>query len=169
MPLERLWAGWRGEYVDSDPPGGDGCVFCAILDSGEEDDATYVLWRGESTVAILNAFPYTSGHVLVLPYRHVADLEELSDHETIELWATVTTAVVAIKVAYHPGGLNVGSNLGRPAGAGIPGHLHVHCLPRWNGDTNFMTSLAEARVLPEALHTTWRRLRKAWPASPEGS
>ncbi len=163
MPLERLWAGWRGEYVDSDPSVDDGCVFCRILASGEDDEATYVLWRGQATVAVLNAFPYTSGHVLVLPLRHVADLEQLSGPEAAELWSAVTAAVVAVKAAYHPGGLNVGSNLGRPAGAGIPGHLHVHCLPRWNGDTNFMTSLAEVRVLPEALATTWRRLRATWP------
>lgn len=139
-------------------------MFCAILASEEGDETTYVVWRGPSTVAVLNAFPYTSGHVLVVPRRHVADLEELSGPESAELWSTVTTAVVAIKSAYRPGGLNVGTNLGRAAGAGIPGHLHVHCLPRWNGDTNFMTSLVEARVLPEALVTTWRRLRDAWPA-----
>ncbi|MDP9418982.1 MAG: HIT domain-containing protein [Actinomycetota bacterium] len=164
MPLERLWAGWRGEYVDSGPGGGEACVFCTILASGEDDSATFVLWRGESTAVVLNAFPYTSGHVLVLPLRHIADLEQLNGPETVELWSTVTAAVVAIKEAYRPGGLNVGSNLGRSAGAGVPGHLHVHCLPRWNGDTNFMTSLAEARVLPEALSTTWRRLRSAWPS-----
>ncbi|MBW3573602.1 MAG: HIT domain-containing protein [Actinobacteria bacterium] len=163
MALERLWAGWRGEYLDSGPAVEGSCVFCAILASGEDDETTKVLWRGRSTVAILNAFPYTSGHLLVLPVRHVADLELLGADEASELWSTVTTAVVAIKAAYDPGGLNVGSNLGRPAGAGIPGHLHVHCVPRWNGDTNFMTSLAEARVLPEALAATWRRLRDVWP------
>lgn len=163
MALERLWAGWRGEYLDSGPAVEGSCVFCAILTTGEDDETTKVLWRGRSTVAILNAYPYTSGHLLVLPERHVADLELLEADEAAELWSTVTTAVVAIKAAYDPGGLNVGSNLGRPAGAGIPGHLHVHCLPRWNGDTNFMTSLAEARVLPEALAATWRRLRDVWP------
>lgn len=162
--LDRLWAGWRGDYVDGGPPEPGACVFCAILASGVDDEDTFVLWRGAATVAILNAFPYTSGHVLVLPVRHVADLEQLDATEAAELWATVTAAVVAVKAAYRPGGMNVGSNLGRAAGAGIPGHLHVHCLPRWNGDTNFMTTLAEVRVLPEALPTTWHRLRATWPS-----
>lgn len=164
--LERLWAGWRGEYVGSataqDPA--DQCVFCSILASGEPDEATYILWRGKHVVAILNAYPYTSGHLMIMPSRHVADLEGLDAEEGVELWGALTAAVTAVKAAYAPGGLNVGANLGRAGGAGIPGHLHLHCLPRWNGDTNFMTSVAEARVLPEALPATWSRLRATWPA-----
>jgi diadenosine tetraphosphate (Ap4A) HIT family hydrolase len=169
-PLERLWAGWRSPYLDSpesrhDPAGGPGeCVFCRILASGEPDEATYVLWRGRFCVAILNAYPYTSGHLMVLPERHVSDLDALEPDEGAELWGGITAAVSAVKAAYAPGGLNVGANLGRAGGAGIPGHLHLHCLPRWSGDTNFMTSVAEARVLPEALPVTWSRLRAAWPA-----
>lgn len=170
MSLERLWAGWRGEYVGSataegpgeDAVGGD-CVFCRILGSDEPDEETYVLWRGRASVAVLNAFPYTTGHLMLLPTRHVGDLESLEAGEGAELWGGLTAAVVALKAAYHPEGVNLGANLGRAAGAGMPGHLHVHCLPRWSGDTNFMTSVAEARVLPEALPATWSRLRSTWP------
>jgi len=113
---------------------------------------------------VLNAYPYTSGHLMVLPNRHVGDLEALEPGEAAELWDGVRRAVVAIKAAYRPGGINVGANLGRPAGAGIPGHLHFHALPRWDGDTNFMTTVAEVRVLPEPLDETWAKLREAWPA-----
>ncbi|HEX2849719.1 MAG TPA: HIT domain-containing protein [Acidimicrobiales bacterium] len=176
--LERLWAGWRTEYVSSAAEAGVGteavaggsdggddepCVFCRILASGEPDEVTKVLWRGERTVALLNAFPYTSGHLMVMPVRHVGAIEELTAAEGAEVWAAVTDAVRALKAAYRPEGLNVGVNLGRAAGAGVPGHFHVHALPRWNGDTNFMTSLAETRVMPESLDATWEKLKGAWP------
>lgn len=169
MALERLWAGWRSDHLQSVTDGearGDeaSCAFCRILASGEPDDETYVVWRGERCFAVLNAFPYASGHLLVMPYRHVADLEALDGDEGAELWAAVRAGVLAVKGAYRPEGLNVGANLGRAAGAGVPGHLHLHVLPRWGGDTNFVTSVAEARVLPEALPTTLERLRAAWPA-----
>jgi diadenosine tetraphosphate (Ap4A) HIT family hydrolase len=172
MPLERLWAGWRLAYVTSaadaeaeaeDGTEGDGCVLCRILGSDEPPDRSYVVWRGERCAAVLNAFPYTSGHLMVMPLRHVGDLEDLAADEAAELWSSVTDAVVALKSAYRPHGVNVGMNLGRAAGAGVPGHLHVHALPRWDGDTNFMTVAAETRVLPEALPDTWSRLRTAWP------
>lgn len=163
MALERLWAGWRGEYLDAAPPADDQCVFCRILSSAEPQETTHVVWRGSSAVALLNAYPYTAGHLLVLPVRHVADLDDLSGEEGAEVWSALISATAAVKAAYRPEGLNVGANLGRAAGAGLPGHLHLHCLPRWNGDTNFMTSLAETRVLPESLDVTWRRLRAAWP------
>ena len=162
--LERLWAGWRTEYVeraDAQLEGG-GCVFCRILDSGLPDDETYVLWRGERSFAILNAYPYTSGHLMVMPLRHVSELDELDDEEAEDLFRVLRRAVRAVKDAYDPGGFNVGANLGRAAGAGIPGHLHLHVLPRWAGDTNFMTALAETRVLPESLPATWKKLRGVW-------
>ena len=168
MSLERLWAGWRTEYVTSAGDAGSdagGCVFCRILASGEADADTKVVWSGERAVAILNAFPYTSGHLMVMPRRHVGELEDLDDHESTEVWRAVTDAVRALKAAYRPEGINVGANLGRAAGAGVPGHFHVHLLPRWNGDTNFMTTVAEARVLPEALDATWEKVRSAWPGA----
>ena len=114
--------------------------------------------------AILNAYPYATAHTLVLPYREVPDLEDLTPAEHAELWATVTDAVRAIKVAYRPEGLNVGLNLGRPAGGSVAEHLHVHVVPRWTGDSNFMTSTANTRTIPEALPATAARLRAAWPA-----
>lgn len=166
MTLDRIWNGWRSQYVNEAsgrPPSDAGSVFTQILRSGEPDSATHVVHRGQEVFAILNAFPYTSGHVLVLPYREVPDLESLSASETLELWATVTDAVRAVKAAYEPGGVNVGINLGRPAGGSVNEHLHVHVVPRWSGDANFMTSIAEARTLPEPLSESAAKLRAAWP------
>jgi ATP adenylyltransferase len=161
--LERLWAGWRSEYVGGPSSGddepGDRCVLCRVIADGE-----HVVWRGDVVAVILNAFPYTSGHVLVLPARHVGTPEDLEPEEAAELWRAVTDGVTAIRAAYQPQGLNIGANIGEAAGAGVPGHFHVHALPRWNGDTNFMTSVAEARVMPEALPVTLDKLRAAWPA-----
>ena len=158
MSLERLWAGWRSEYVGSvateAPAGDDDCVLCRVLADGSQ-----VVWRDDRTAAVLNAFPYTNGHLLVMPVEHVA---EPGDVDGASFWTAVTEAVAALRRAYRPDGLNVGANLGRSAGAGVPGHFHVHVLPRWNGDTNFMTTVAEARVLPEALPTTLEKVRAAW-------
>lgn len=168
MPLDELWAGWRSEYVSSaatsgEEDGDDGCVFCRLLSSTEPDSETLVVWRGATCAALLNAFPYTSGHLMVLPLRHVGELEDLTSDESAEVWRATTSAVGALKAAYSPDGVNIGANLGRAAGAGVPGHFHVHCLPRWSGDTNFMTTVAGARVQPEALPVTWSKLRDAWP------
>jgi ATP adenylyltransferase len=172
LTLERLWAGWRSAFVSgaassgSSPSAGE-CVFDAILASGKPDDETHVLWRHPSGLAfaILNAYPYTSGHLMVMPIRHVGDLEALSPEESLAVWDGLTQAVRAIKAAYRPDGLNVGANLGRSAGAGVPGHFHLHALPRWNGDTNFMTTVAETRVLPESLSDSYAKLLDAWPPS----
>jgi len=165
--MDRLWAGWRASYLEevTGDEGGAGSrsVFRAILDSGLTDEQTHIVWRGQRVFAILNRFPYISGHVLVMPYREVGELEDLDAEEHAELWAAVTDCVRAIKAAYHPDGLNVGINLGKAAGAGVPNHLHVHVMPRWAADSNFMTSVAETRVLPEPLDDTWRKLRAGWP------
>ena len=114
---------------------------------------------------VMNAYPYTNGHVMVLPQRAAADLTDLTDGERAELWALVTDAVAAVRAAFRADGVNVGLNLGAAAGAGVPDHLHVHVLPRWGGDTNFMTAVADTRVLPESLSSSWQRLRDAWPTS----
>ena len=165
--MDRLWAGWRSEYIDGVATGAEdpgGCVFCSILSSGLDDEVTHVLWwhpEGRA-VAILNAYPYGSGHLMVMPTRHAASPEELAPGEGAAVWEGVTRAVAAVRRAYRPDGLNVGANLGRAAGAGVPGHFHMHVLPRWSGDTNFMTSVAETRVLPEPLSTSARKLRQAW-------
>jgi ATP adenylyltransferase len=166
-PMDRLWAGWRSAYVAAAGNGalsGSGSLFRQILESGLPDSETHIVWRGSLTFAILNAYPYTSGHVLVMPYREVGELEDLTDEESAELWSAVRQAVVAVKRAYSPHGVNVGANLGEAAGAGVPSHVHLHVLPRWNADSNFMTSVAEVRVLPETLDDSWRKLRDAWPS-----
>jgi len=170
VSLERLWAGWRIPYLEvasgTEVPAapGDGTLFERILGSGLPDHETYVVWQGVTCVALLNAYPYSNGHLMVLPRRATASLAGLSEAEHTELWAGVRAAVAALEAAYHPDGINVGINLGVASGAGVPDHLHVHVVPRWSGDTNFMTTVAEARVLPEALDRTWARLRAAWPA-----
>ena len=162
---ERLWNGWRAAYVGavSAEPSGEGSVFKAILDSGMTDEECNIVHRGQHVFAILNAFPYATGHTLIMPYREIANLEDLDAAETTELWLTVTDAVRAVKAAYQPGGVNVGVNLGRPAGGSVSEHLHVHVVPRWVGDGNFMTAIANTRTLPEALTDTAARLRSAWP------
>ncbi|MFZ0173350.1 MAG: HIT domain-containing protein [Acidimicrobiales bacterium] len=189
MSLEHLWAGWRAAYVTSTDASLDGgecpepattagatalpatngggevdqrCVFCAIVSSPAPDEDRYVVWSSDTMVAILNAYPYATGHLLVMPRRHVQDLEELRGEEASCLWEAVHASVSAVRAAYRPDGLNLGVNLGRAAGAGIPAHLHVHVVPRWLGDTNFMTAAADVRVLPEALPVSWKRLRAAW-------
>jgi ATP adenylyltransferase len=178
VTLDHLWAGWRSEYVTSvSSPEGAGsddrgdqpiddpadCVFCRIADSGPPSAENGVLWVGERTFAVLNAYPYASGHLMVVPLRHVRSLDELTDAEGAELWSAVRQGVAALEAGLGPEGVNLGANLGRAAGAGIPQHLHLHAVPRWVGDTNFMTAVAGVRVLPETLADTWRRLHRVWP------
>lgn len=173
--LDRLWAGWRSAYMDEVTADGNaglssagGSVFTRILhavDAGElTDEAAYIVHRGTHTFAILNAYPYGTGHLLVMPYREVGELESLTPEESTDLWRLINESVQAVKAAYRPEGVNVGFNLGRAAGAGVPSHLHGHVLPRWDADSNFMTTVAEARVLPEPLSTTSDKLREAWPS-----
>ncbi len=169
--LARLWAGWRTAYIDRLTSHGDEVrpddagrsLFERILTSDLPDDESFVVHRGERVAVLLNAYPYGSGHLLVMPSRAAADLSDLSPEESTELWATVTTASAVVRAAYSPDGVNIGLNLGSAAGAGVPDHLHVHVLPRWSADANFMTSVAEARVLPEPLVATYRKVRAAWP------
>ncbi|NKB40352.1 MAG: HIT domain-containing protein [Ilumatobacter sp.] len=165
--LERIWSGWRAAYVGADRLASESTAtspFTQILESGESDDEAFIVHRGERVFGILNIYPYTAGHLLVLPYREVPDLADLTAAEAGELWSTVTDAVVAVRVAYAPDGLNVGLNLGRPAGGSVPSHLHVHVVPRWTGDSNFMSSIANTQTLPESLTASADRLRAAWPA-----
>jgi ATP adenylyltransferase len=170
--LEQLWAGWRHRYVteatdsERDKAGGpgDGCVFCRIAASGPPSAENGVVWRGDTCFCVLNAYPYANGHLLVLPIRHVERLDEFTPAESAELWSATQDAVAAIDASYRPDGLNVGANLGRAAGAGIPQHVHLHVLPRWSGDTNFMTSVAGVRVMPQSLTDSWEQLHPAWPS-----
>lgn len=165
MPLERLWAGWRSAYVSgmttTDGADEGGCLFCAL--EGTDDEEGLVLERTPRTFTVMNAFPYTTGHLMVAPLRHEATLEGLTAEEGAEMFAALQRAARALTAAMRPHGLNLGVNIGRVAGAGVPGHVHAHALPRWDGDTNFMTTVAEARVLPEDLRTTWGKLRAVWP------
>ncbi len=172
MSLDHIWAGWRTSYIaEVNETGGSQLtpddtgrsLFQRIYESNEPDEQTHIVWRGTRTFAILNAYPYGSGHILVLPVRAVAEIDDLEPDEYRELWESVRSAVIAVKAAYRPDGVNVGVNLGRGAGAGVPDHLHVHVLPRWVADSNFMTSVAHTRVLPEPLNVTWEKLRESWP------
>jgi diadenosine tetraphosphate (Ap4A) HIT family hydrolase len=167
MPLGRLWAGWRSEYVsgltdDKVTDHEDSCVLCRLA-AAEDDEAALILERTARTFTVMNLYPYGSGHLMIAPLRHVASIEDLDADETTELARAQQRAVLAIRVTYGPDGINLGTNLGRAAGAGVPGHLHVHVLPRWTGDTNFMTAVAEVRVLPERLEVGYQKLRAHWP------
>lgn len=163
MSLDRLWASWREQYLETvGVPRQEGCVFCGLIASNEPGEITKVVHATNRVAVILNAFPYGSGHLMVMPRRHIGLLGELNDVEHVELWETVRHADLALRSAYSPGGINIGVNEGKAAGAGIPGHLHVHLLPRWDGDSNFMTSIAETRVLPESLDTTYKKVKAAW-------
>jgi diadenosine tetraphosphate (Ap4A) HIT family hydrolase len=171
--LDHLWAGWRSAYMDevtatdaapgsTAPPGGSGTLFERIL--ALDDAEGHVVHRGPRCSTLLNAYPYTSGHLLVLPNRGASELDQVDAATFDELWHEVRDGVAALRLAYRCDGVNVGMNLGRAAGAGVPDHLHVHAVPRWNGDSNFMTAAAQTRVMPETLDTTWAKVRQAWPA-----
>ena len=169
--LERIWSGWRSSYVSAAPvraganAAESGSVFTRLLQSGEPDTDTHIVHRGETCFVVVNLFPYTTGHLLVVPYREVADLDGLTADETTDLWATVTEAVRVVRSIYSPDGLNVGLNLGRPAGGSVPDHLHVHVVPRWTGDSNFMSAISNTQTLPEALVDTAAKLRAGWAAA----
>jgi ATP adenylyltransferase len=154
--VERLWAPWRHAYVTSASGGTSACIFCDISEPGRDQ---LILARGRVSFVILNLYPYNSGHLMVVPNRHVATLGATTADEQLELMRFTRRAEMALTEAYTPQGLNVGINLGRPAGAGVLDHLHVHLVPRWNGDTNFMTVVGNVRVLPEELSETAKRLR----------
>lgn len=163
MSLDRLWADWRAEYVSNAGAlvGPDACVICNLVRATDDAEAL-VLERTDETITVMNLFPYGSGHLMVAPVRHVPGYVELTEDENVALAHAQVRALRAIRAAYTPDGANVGANLGRAAGAGVPGHLHVHVLPRWNGDTNFMTAIAAVRVLPESLRAGYDKLKAVW-------
>jgi ATP adenylyltransferase len=158
-----LWAPWRLEYVQK-AGGAEGCVFCAEAAGELPPESSLLVHRGTAAIVVANKFPYSSGHVMAAPVRHVGTLAEVSDDEVLELHGLVVEAIAALERAYSPGGFNVGWNLGHAAGAGIVDHVHVHVVPRWYGDTNFMPVLADVKVLPEHLVATRDRLRQEWAA-----
>jgi ATP adenylyltransferase len=157
--VNRLWAPWRITYVAGTEPA-RGCIFCDALDGGD-DRARRLLARGASAFLMLNAFPYASGHVMAVVNRHVGTVEEATPDELAEALRLVQRAVAALRREYRPDGFNIGINQGRVAGAGVEDHLHIHVVPRWTGDTNFMPVLGDVKVLPESLDRTYDRLR-AW-------
>jgi ATP adenylyltransferase len=159
--MHRLWAPWRQAYVTGAAGGGEACFLCSAPGAG--DDARHgILWRWRRWYAILNAYPYTNGHLMLALGRHHEGFAGLEPGEAAELAPALAHCEAAIRAAYLPHGLNIGVNLGRAAGAGAVGHLHVHVVPRWNGDTNFMTAVAETRVLPEGLESSREKLQRAF-------
>jgi ATP adenylyltransferase len=156
--MERLWAPWRMEYIDSAREGEGGCIFCDLPAEGD-DEKSYILIRSKRAFAILNKFPYNSGHLMIAPFRHVGEVEQLEDEEALDLHHLLQKSLKALKEAMKPDGFNIGMNLGQVAGAGIPDHLHWHVVPRWNGDTNFMPVVGETKVLPEQLAQSYEKLR----------
>jgi ATP adenylyltransferase len=157
--MDYLWTPWRYRYI-ADAAKNEGCVFCEAL-AAKDDPSTLIVQRGSKNFVILNRYPYTSGHVMVVPYAHVGDLAAAEPDTLSEMMLIAQRVQKALAATYHPEGYNLGMNLGRAAGAGITGHLHLHVLPRWAGDANFMTVTGETRVEPEDLPVTYERLRKA--------
>jgi len=164
---ERLWAPWRMEFVGRDEPADEGCLFCRVR-AEERDEENLLLWRGGRVLLMLNAFPYTNGHLMAVPYQHTAEFGALPPETLAELMATVQKGIRALTEVYHPQGFNVGLNLGSAAGAGIADHLHVHIVPRWVGDTNFMHAVGNTRVLPDSLESSYEKLRAALEELGEG-
>ena len=162
--MEHLYAPWRMEYIGAEQP--DGCLFCRVREADpSEDRANLVVWRGADALVMLNKFPYNSGHVMVAPRAHVGSFEDLEEVAAIALHRALGSSLRALREVSKPEGFNVGANLGRVAGAGIPDHVHLHVVPRWSGDTNFMPVLAETKVVNEHLERTWEKLRARFSAA----
>ncbi len=164
--MDRLYAPWRMAYVDQPDAANQaatekGCVFCDKAIPGN-DDHNLVVHRGRTAFLLLNLFPYNNGHLMVVPYAHYGNFQDLNEEEMLEMMQITKSAQQALDRAFHPHGYNVGMNLGLAAGAGIADHLHLHIVPRWNGDTNFMPVLGDTKVLPDALDSSYRKIRDAW-------
>ena len=155
--MEHIWAPWRLDYVVSEKP--DNCILCEKRDAADDDIANHVLYRGSHSCVLLNTFPYNSGHVMVVPYRHVGDLTGLKAEEAGELMLIAQWCVQALQEALGAEGIYLGMNIGQPAGAGIADHIHLHIVPRWSGDTNYMTTVANTRVVPQSLEQSAEQLR----------
>lgn len=156
--MKRLWAPWRMKFVETKTAG---CVFCDVQKEADGPD-DLVIFRGKRCFVILNRFPYTTGHMLVVANEHRNSLEDLEAETRAEMMELATRGMGVLRSGYHPDAFNVGANIGEAAGAGVAGHVHIHVVPRWTGDTNFMMTLAETKVMPEALEDTYARLRLAW-------
>ncbi|WP_290900131.1 HIT domain-containing protein [Ferroglobus sp.] len=155
--MERIFAPWRIRYIES--PKYEGCIFCDFPKENK-DEERLILYRGKSCFVIMNNYPYNPGHLMIAPYRHVASVEDLNEEEALEMMKLSQKMVEVIKKAMNPDGFNLGINLGKVAGAGIEDHIHLHIVPRWNGDTNFMPVLADVKVIPEAIEESYKKLKK---------
>ena len=158
--MDVLWSPWRYDYITGS--GGaktSGCVFCDILKDSATDEEKYILKRAEFNFVILNIYPYATGHLLIVPYQHIADLDQAAKATTDEMMDLMKVSQTALTESYSPEGFNLGMNLGKSAGAGVAGHFHMHVLPRWPGDVNFMTAIGQTRTIPESLRTTYDKLR----------
>ena len=155
--MNKLWAPWRMKYIKGIDKKDEGCVFC-IKPQQADDKKNFILLRGKHSFIILNAFPYSNGHLLIVPFLHTSELDMLNEQVSMELWRHILLCKNVLKKASNPDGFNIGINVGRPAGAGIDQHVHIHIVPRWNGDTNFMTVLDETRVISEGLRDTYDSL-----------
>ena len=162
--MDRLWSPWRYQYVSAGAPASE-CIFCEKA-AQNNDAENFVVWRGRRNFVLLNLYPYTTGHLMVAPYEHVPLLEEAAEETAIELMLITRRAQKHLREVYRPEGLNLGMNLGKAAGAGIAGHIHMHVLPRWTADANFMTTVAETRIIPEDLKVTYEKLTRAFAQDP---
>lgn len=158
--MDVLWSPWRYDYiVESGAGKPNGCVFCNILNNSASDEDTFILHRAEFNFVILNIYPYTTGHLMVVPFAHVSNLDAAEKAATDEMMDLIKRAQTALTEVYAPDGLNIGMNIGRSAGAGVADHYHMHILPRWVGDVNFMTAIGQTRTLPETLRSTYEKLK----------
>ena len=153
--MELIWAPWRIEYIKMEKP--EGCILCNKPEQNN-DTLNYILYRGQKNFVMLNAYPYNPGHLMIVPYQHIASLEELTDEDRHEHFDIVSRSIEVLRQALSPDGFNLGINIGKVAGAGIEDHIHTHVVPRWQGDANFMSVLSDVRVLPEALAATYQKL-----------
>ncbi|HEY0728628.1 MAG TPA: HIT domain-containing protein [Pyrinomonadaceae bacterium] len=159
--MQRLWSPWRSKYIASGVDSQkEGCVFCSIAADPDGDAANFVLHRGEHAFVLLNLYPYITGHLMIVPYLHTSEFDSVAKEITDEMMDLAKRSQTALREVYSPSGFNMGMNLGSAAGAGIADHIHIHVLPRWSGDTNFMTTVGESRVIPEALEVTYQKLKE---------
>ncbi len=161
--MKDLFSPWRSQYIETFFRSGEdpsGCVFCSVQREGRDED-NFILLRGSSAYALMNLYPYNSGHLMIVPYRHVGSLTDLTDAESAEVMSLLKKMMDALRTVLRPDGFNIGSNIGRIAGAGIDQHVHFHLVPRWNGDTNFMPVLADTKIVSQDMRETYTKLRNA--------
>lgn len=164
--MDRLWAPWRIKYIETGNI--EGCIFCVKpQESKEKDSANFIIDRGKHAFVLLNLYPYIGGHTMIAPYKHTGSIEDLSEDEAVEMFALVKKTVEALRLTFEPDGFNVGMNIGEAAGAGFGDHVHIHVVPRWAQDTNFMPVLTDTRVISEAMDETYERLVDTWKSLKE--